>query len=41
MTQYLHLNQHTLYMATVIALGLVLGLMVVSSLRAGFLLAHI
>jgi hypothetical protein len=35
-----HPNMHTFYVATLVTFGLVLGLMVVSSLRAGFLLAH-
>ena len=35
-----HLNMHTFYVATLVTLGLLLGLMVVSSLRAGFLLTH-
>ena len=35
-----HLNMHTFYMAMIVSLGLVLGLMVVSSLRAVFLLTH-
>ena len=35
-----YLNMQTLYTATLVTLGLVLGLIVISSLRAGFLLTH-
>jgi hypothetical protein len=38
MTHYL--NMHTVLVATMVTLGLVLGLTIVSSLRAGFLLTH-
>jgi hypothetical protein len=37
MTEFLHVNMHTFYVAMIVTFGLVLGLMVVSSLHAGFL----
>ena len=40
MTHHLHINMQTIYVATVVTFGLILSLMVVSSLRAGFLLTH-
>jgi len=41
MTEFLHVNMHTFYVAMIVVFGLVLGLMVVSSLHAGFLLTHV
>ena len=40
MTHHLHINMQTIYVATVVTFGPILSLMVVSSLRAGFLLTH-
>jgi hypothetical protein len=41
MTEFPHVNMHTFYVAMIVTFGLVLGLMVVSSLHAGFLLTHV
>ena len=41
MTEFLHVNMRTFYVAMIVTFGLVLGLMVVGSLYAGFLLTHV
>ena len=40
MTEFLH-DMHTFYGAMIVTFGLALGLIVVSSLHAGYLLTHV